>query len=584
MRVGGSGNAAANNGPGRNHGSFSNRTPSFSTPRSLNGQAGSPGFNGPNSQSHHDFSNHHPGNTPGVPGQPGTHNGDNHPRTNGGNNLPGTGGGNNNGNQVGNHHNDNDNHQGNNGNYHPSTANHSFYHGYWNNHYGPGGNTAGNNSGPRNGQYNGQFNGSGYGRMNGFGYGQNAYGLNSYGLGGYGANGGYGGYGGYGSSGGMSGLGSLMQVGLALAGYGGGGMGALGGIGSLLSSGLGGQTGYNSYGGYGLVGGYPVGWGPGGGGLGGLAYNSGYLPYTNPYYATSMPGFNYAQPISTAIATVDNPTATQAFDTAVAQFKAGDYTDALVSVDSAIQQNPTDTVMHEFRALDQFAMQDYQGAAATIHSVLAVGPGWDWTTVSSLYPDVAVYEAQLRTLEQTVAANPMQADSRFLLAYHYMSTGYTDNASKLLADVVRLAPTDRLAADLLKMTEVGKVAQSAPTDAAPTADQTAATATPAVPKEPAVAPAPVDPAALVGDWHAERSDGSKFGIHFADDKSFTWKVTSQGQDTNLTGKFGVEKDLLALESQQQGGMIGRVSDVTKDHFTFKLVGAPLDDQGLAFNR
>ena len=62
---------------------------------------------------------------------------------------------------------------------------------------------------------------------------------------------------------------------------------------------------------------------------------------------------------------------------------------------------PTDAVLHEFRALVLFAMGDYRQSAAVVHSVLAVGPGWDWTTMSSLYPDPNRYTQQLAALEIT---------------------------------------------------------------------------------------------------------------------------------------------------------------------------------------
>jgi len=556
----GGGNASSKVNAGRTSSGISNRTPTFSAPHSFGGPSGpqrsmSNGPTGPNlPKSNPAFTGRN--NLPRSAGAPfqkpstaanGAPSGSNRAAfsASGGpgqsrTNVPGNSSRANNANSG----------------YRPSYADHSFYHGYWNNHYGSGGNK--NNAA-------GYGQNSGYGRLNGFGYGQNGYGL-----GGYGGNSGFGGYGGYGMGGG--GLGGLLQIGLALAG-GGGGLGGgygLGGFGGGYGSGLGG------YGGYGLLGGYPIGWGFGGGGLGRMAYSSGYLPYSNPYYSSGMAGYNYTQPIPTAIAANSAPTTSQLFDDALAQFKAGDYTTALISVDNAIQQNPSDAVMHEFRALDLFALKNYKGAAATIHSVVAVGPGWDWTTLSSLYSDVDVYEAQLRSLEQAVKADPNQADTRFLLAYHYMTTGSTDAATKQLREVVRLAPTDRLAADLLKMNEVGETAQASQ----PVAPAT----TPTPPQQPVAAPKPIDPAALVGNWNAERSDGSKFGIHLAEDKTFTWKVNQQGHEENLTGTFGVENDLLAFDSPQTGGMVGHVSFVDNDHFTFKLLGAPKDDEGLTFAR
>jgi Flp pilus assembly protein TadD len=64
---------------------------------------------------------------------------------------------------------------------------------------------------------------------------------------------------------------------------------------------------------------------------------------------------------------------------AMVAFKEGDYATALNLVNQEIRKSPEDGVLHEFRALVLFANKDFQQAAATIHSVLAVGPGWDWS-------------------------------------------------------------------------------------------------------------------------------------------------------------------------------------------------------------
>ena len=206
--------------------------------------------------------------------------------------------------------------------------------------------------------------------------------------------------------------------------------------------------------GYGLA---PLGWGYGGWGLGGLAYNSGYLGYSNPYYNSSFAGYNYAQPIPvdysaspTAVAAEGNP-ADVMLNSAVAAFKQNNYDAALDIINKGIAQYPTDSVMHEFRALVLFAKGDYQQAAATIHSVLAIGPGWDWTTLASLYPNVLIYTDQLRALENFVREHPQDGAARFLLAYQYTSDGHTDAAARQLQQVVTLVPGDRVAADLLKM-------------------------------------------------------------------------------------------------------------------------------------
>ena len=222
--------------------------------------------------------------------------------------------------------------------YQPSYYRHSGYHGYWNGNRGRGGNNSN----------------SGFGFGLGFNSGYNGYG---WGLGtGFGNR--YGGYGG---------------------GYG------------------------RGYGGYRYR---PFGWGLGGWGLGSLYYNSGYLGYSNPYYVNSGPiYYNYSQPIPVSYnapvtVVVNAPdSADEVFSNAVAAFRLNDYDRALDITNQGITQHPDDAVLHEFRSLVLFAKRDYQQSAGTIHSVLAVGPGWDWTTLIGLYASSSLYTDQLRDLE-----------------------------------------------------------------------------------------------------------------------------------------------------------------------------------------
>ena len=60
-----------------------------------------------------------------------------------------------------------------------------------------------------------------------------------------------------------------------------------------------------------------------------------------------------------------------------------------------------------------FATKQYKPAAAAIYAVLSVGPGWDWATLCSFYPDRTVYPVHLRALEQYVTANANLPESRF---------------------------------------------------------------------------------------------------------------------------------------------------------------------------
>jgi len=401
--------------------------------------------------------------------------------------------------------------------YRPSYQNYPWHQGYWNNTYG----------------WNPQI---GYGR--GFG--------------------GYGNYGGYGIR--------LGNIGIGTGGYGG----------------------FGNYGGYGY-GRYPIGWGYGGWGLGNTFYGSGYGSYFNPYWGGGLGGiggggysYNYAQPIYVTSSTPATAAdlATQDFDSARDAFKSGDYATAQSLVNKAIKENPSDAVLHEFLALTLFAQKNYNGAAGTIHSVLAVGPGWDWATMASLYGSVDDYTAQLRDLENFTKSHADDAASQFLLGYHYMTTGHPANAAKEFAAVVKLQPKDQVAKDLLALVDKPKdgevVNAPAPRDAG------IPDATPvAKPDENA---RPINADAIAGDWKASRDDGSKFDLDLKKDKTFTWKFDQGSRHEDFSGTYTTEGSLLLLQKQDGGAMVGHVDQNGEGKFTFKLLGAPADDPGLTFSR
>ena len=385
------------------------------------------------------------------------------------------------------------------------------------------------------------------------GYWNNTYGWNpqiGYGQG----FGGYGNYGGYG-----------IRLGNVVIGTG-GGYGGYGG----------------GYGGYGY-GRYPMGWGYGGWGLGNVLYRSGYSPYFNPYWGDGIGGANYAydyaQPIyvTTSSATTSN-VATRDFDSARKAFKAGDYDTAMALINRAIKENPSDGVLHEFRALTQFAMKDYNGSAATIHSVLAVGPGWDWATMASLYADVEDYTAQLRALEGYTKSHSDEAGAKFLLGYHYMTTGHPDAAAKQFANVVQLEPKDRVAREMLALVDKPK-------------DGEVVEATPPAPREeaePVARPSedarPISADAIAGTWQSSRDDGSKFDLDLKADKTFMWKFNQGSRNEDFSGTYTTEGSLLVLQRKDGGAMVGHVAQNGDGKFTFKLLGAPQDDPGLTFSR
>ena len=94
-------------------------------------------------------------------------------------------------------------------------------------------------------------------------------------------------------------------------------------------------------------------------------------------------------------------------------------------INAALAYRPDDAALHEFRALIMFATGQYRDAAAGLNAVLAVGPGWDWTTLSGLYSSIDTYTQQLRKLEDYIRQNTQAVDARFVLAYHYLTAGHS---------------------------------------------------------------------------------------------------------------------------------------------------------------
>ena len=384
-------------------------------------------------------------------------------------------------------------------------------------------------------------------------------------------------------------------------GYG-GGYGYRPGLGFRIGSGLLGlglavNSGYGNGWGWGLGNGYgggfgngssgyrPLGWGLGGWGLGSLIYNSGYLGYSNPYYVgNGSSGYNYSQPIPVSYNSSgrddgnDSNSTEDLLENADTAFQANDYDAALDIANKGIAQFPDDAVLHEFRSLVLFAKSDYQQSAATIHSVLAIGPGWDWTTLSSMYSNIDLYTKQLRALETFTASNPKDASSRFLLAYHYLSCGHPDAAARCLQKVVKLMPNDRVAADMLKLVST----QQQPIQTGGTPQQS-----PAEPNNDKIQPTanPIDPSTLVGTWNASRVDGSKFSLTLTNDAMFKWSFTQKDQTAQeFEGTYTVQGNVLSIERKNGGSLIAQITPSGATKFNFRLLDAPNDDPGLDFIR
>jgi len=306
---------------------------------------------------------------------------------------------------------------------------------------------------------------------------------------------------------------------------------------------------------------------------GSLFYDTGYYDYANPYCEPTA--VEYSQPIETTAALPDpNASATMVAvsesERARNAFYGGDYTTALEYVDRALANSPSDPVLHEFRALCLFALHRYKDAAGTLYAVLSVGPGWDWTTMSGLYPNVDVYTQQLRALEDYVRENPDSPDGRFVLAYQYMTDGHPDAAARQLKEVIRLVPNDQVSRQLLAMT--------APSEAA------APSGAPSAPSTTEAEPKRTPPASVTGHWTAPATGGGTVELSLGSDDRFTWKYTRPGKTQTFEGKYELSGTTLVLEYSNGGTMVARVNAEGQDKFSFKMVGGPPSDPGLVFSK
>ena len=320
-----------------------------------------------------------------------------------------------------------------------------------------------------------------------------------------------------------------------------------------------------------------------------IGYGWGYSDYSNPYYSDGGSyGYDYSQPlvvysdnsnlsatdvVPAAIAetsTLESPPTDEglaAFEEARTAFRGGDYATALTKVDTTLKTMPRDTVVHEFRGLVLFALQKYPDSAAATYAILAAGPGWDWTTMISLYGEAETYTKQLRALEAFAKANPQSADAHFLLGYHYQTCNHAENAAKQFKQAQALLPDDKLLKQLVAMT-----------------------ATPETPTGTPPAPAAVPPEKvlkseqLVGTWKAT-SRGATFVLELGKDGSFTWTYSQGKNKQSVKGVFAVDQNNLALETNDGAGtMLATVDFTNPAQFKFKMIGDDPKEPGLEFKK
>jgi len=309
-------------------------------------------------------------------------------------------------------------------------------------------------------------------------------------------------------------------------------------------------------------------------GLNRMNYWFGYGAYSNPYYTEPLIVDNttiyYSEPMAAPPEMVVSPAPTENplppgvtqdgmknLDAAMGAFYDGKFKEALQLTNKALASMPKDAAIHEFRALVLFSMENYKEAAATLHPVLAVGPGWDWTTMSSLYP--GNYTPHFRTLQKYVEANPKVPEGHFVLAYHYMTQGHAEYAADELKEVLKLVPNDTVAAQLLQM--MGK----SPTPTEPAAESDVK----------------IDAAKAIGAWTASRGKAI-FEMTLDKDKNFTWTYTEGKTKQQVKGAYALDGNVLAMEPDAGGVMLAEITEPKGGTFVFRTVGAPKSDPGLTF--
>jgi len=249
-------------------------------------------------------------------------------------------------------------------------------------------------------------------------------------------------------------------------------------------------------------------------------------------------------------------------------FRNGEYEKSLDLLDRVVKEYPSDTAAHELRALNLFALGRYEESAATLNSLLAVAPGWNWETMSSLYPNIQTYEQQLRGLENAIKEKPDNAAARFVLGYHYLVAGHTDAARRQFERVADLQPKDRVAQQLLAGLNKDEKPASEPPQPAPAEDRF---------KDGSETD-------LVGKWTATGDKAPPVELDINDSGKFHWIAGEGNNAAKVNGNYEVNGQTLVLDGGKNDSLVGHLTSDGKDRFHFKLLGSPPEDPGLEFVR
>ena len=325
------------------------------------------------------------------------------------------------------------------------------------------------------------------------------------------------------------------------------------------------------------------------------AWRIGYWGYSNPYYSSGSyyaesgsGNYSYQEPLVEYADPAEAPAegaaseevayppgvtteGMDAFDAARSAFYEGDYQLASEHVNETLKTMPNDAVVHEFRSLVLFALQQFDESAAANYAVLAVGPGWDWTTMSSLYGNVDDYTSQLRALEDYVQSNPDSSSGHFLLAYHYATADHEDAAAAQYKQVLQLNPQNDVALDQLSQLEGAEAI--AEFTSLPQGSDTAASET---------APdLPVDQ--LEGTWAGQKGNAT-FEMTLTADGGFTWAFKQGEKSESVGGVYAVDNNVLAVELDSDDTLAAEISNLTATSMDFLLVSYDPNEEPMKFQK
>lgn len=135
-------------------------------------------------------------------------------------------------------------------------------------------------------------------------------------------------------------------------------------------------------------------------------------------------------------------------ETAKEQFRAKDYSETIKTLELAMELDPENSDILQFRGFAHFANHDYDEAAADVYDALQLGNTWNWKAVHDLYQSKEVYVSHLRTLETVRKAAPNMTH-HFLLGYQYLVLEHLARGQKELERALIDQPGEPLVTQLV---------------------------------------------------------------------------------------------------------------------------------------